>query len=290
LRLFRLAIITSILPIIILVITGCGGGADDSEFNQPTPTLIPVNTPTPIPTATSTPLPTETPTATPTPSPTLTPRPNETPLPTATATPVPPTSTPIPTATPTPSPTPIVEISANIADGSIARFRVREKLARRDFDSDAVGETQDVEGAIMFNPDGSVDSARSVIDINLLTLKTDEEDRDKYLRNNSLESEKFPTATLVAKEVRGLPWPMPSDGEAVFQLISDLTVHGVTKEILWEVAVQFGDDQVAGLAKTNFIFADFEMEKPSAFIVLSVVDDIRLELEFVAELARQPVE
>lgn len=167
---------------------------------------------------------------------------------------------------------------------------MREKLAGRDFDSDAVGETQDVEGAILFNPDGSVDSARSVIDINLLTLKTDEEDRDNFLRNNSLESEKFPTATLVAKDVRGLPWPLPTEGEAVFQLISDLTVHGVTKEILWEVTVRFGDDQVTGLAKTNFIFADFDMEKPSAFIVLSVVDDIRLELDFVAELARQPVD
>lgn len=75
-----------------------------------------------------------------------------------------------------------------------------------------VGETQDVTGTILFNRDGSIKASRSAIEVKPLTLKTDEEDRGDFLRNNSLESEKFPTATLATKEVRGLPWPLPAEG------------------------------------------------------------------------------
>ena len=136
-RLLRIAIGSVLPPIVLVAPPSCRGGADDPELNQPTPTLVPVSTPTPLPTLTPTSTATLTPTVTPTPLPKNTPRPDETPLPTATPTPIPPTNTP--TATATPTPTPVVEISANIAEGSIARFRVRERLAGRDFDSDAVG-------------------------------------------------------------------------------------------------------------------------------------------------------
>ena len=43
--------------------------------------------------------------------------------------------------------------------------------------------------------------------------------------------------------------------------------------------------QRTGTAKTNFTFDTFDMEIPSVFVVLSVVDDVRLEIDFDATVS-----
>ena len=64
------------------------------------------------------------------------------------------------------------------ADGNEARFRVRERLAGKDLDNDAVGVTKAVTGSIMFDDAGKVvrDSSRFTVD--LTTLATDNARRD----------------------------------------------------------------------------------------------------------------
>ena len=171
-------------------------------------------------------------------------------------------------------------------EGTKGRYRVRERLAGRDFPSDAVGETLDVSGSIVFDAEGVLQADRSRVTVNLQTLRSDQDRRDRYIRGNSLESNRFPTAEFVVRVAPGLPWPLPQDGEVTFDLIGDLTVHGVTKTTRWESTVQFTGDSVTGLIQTSFTFGEFEMEVPSAFIVLSVDDNVRLELDFVASISR----
>ena len=81
-----------------------------------------------------------------------------------------------------------------------------------------------------------------------------------------------------------LPWPLPTDGETSFQLAGDMTVHGVTKPATWEVTAQFSDGSVTGQAKTSFTFGTFDMAVPRLFFILSVEDNIRLEMDFVASV------
>jgi len=61
-----------------------------------------------------------------------------------------------------------------------------------------------------------------------------------------------------------------------------LTIHGVTKPVIWKAAAQFLGNQVKGQAGTAFTWGDFGMERP-AFLqrVVSVEDTVRLELDFV---------
>ena len=94
----------------------------------------------------------------------------------------------------------------------MARYLVREQLARLDFPNDAVGETSDVVGRIIFDPVGDIDSAASKITVDLRTLKSDKSRRDRFLRTRSLESDVFPTAEFVVKELPGLGWPLPKEG------------------------------------------------------------------------------
>ena len=210
-----------------------------------------------------------------------------------------PTVAPPPTTVPEPSPQPTAAgtsarpsvgssggVSVTIGPGSVARYLVREQLARLDAPNDAIGTTKQVEGTIVFAADGSIDSAQSKITVDMASLVSDSNRRDGYVRSNTLETNKYPTAELVVKSTPGLLWPLPSSGEVAFQIVGDMTIHGVTKELTWQATAQAGDGgSVTGKAKTNFTFDTFDMEIPSVFVVLSVVDDVRLEIDFEATVS-----
>ena len=209
------------------------------------------------------------------PSPTIAPTTNSgsvipSPIPTAT-----------PAATPTPEPTPVPLVTLKIVDGSKARYLTKEQFASRNLPNDAVGETKDVSGTIVFDENGVVQPQESKLVVNLRTLSSDDEDRDDYLLGNSLESRSFPFAEFVIQETLGLPWPLPQVGEDGFSLKGDMTIHNTTHPLTWEVVAQFAPDQVTGIARTNFTFGTFQMVRPSKLFLLSVEDKIRLEIEFV---------
>jgi polyisoprenoid-binding protein YceI len=135
---------------------------------------------------------------------------------------------------------------------------------------------------IVLNPDGSIDPSPSKLTVDLRTLKSDQQMRDGYIQGRTLETEKFPTIEFVPRRAVGLPTPLPSgmQAQAGFQLIGDLTLHGVTSEATWNVVATFGNDQVAGRATTTVQFATFKMAKPSLARIMSVEDKIELEIEF----------
>ena len=185
----------------------------------------------------------------------------------------------------TPPPDPTKPQKLEIAEGTKARYKVREQLAGISFPSDAVGTTEAVTGTLVVNPDGSIDATRSKLTVDLRTLKSDQQMRDGYIQKNTLESEKFPMIEFVPRRATGLPVPIPAGmgAQAGFQLIGDMTLHGVTKEATWNVVATFGNDQVAGRATTTLQFATFNLTKPSLARLMSVDDKIDLEIEFRAK-------
>ena len=171
----------------------------------------------------------------------------------------------------------------NFLQESTARYLITEQLANLDFPIDAIGETNQISGSIIFNKDGNIIEDESKITVNVNSLKSDSSRRDRYISRRSLESEKYPEATIFIKEIRNLPWPLPESGSAEINIIGDMNVHGVTDRIAWDTDVNFNKNKINGIAKTNFKFEKFNMDLPRVAIVLSVENNIRLELEFVAE-------
>lgn len=166
-------------------------------------------------------------------------------------------------------------------EGSEARYRVREQLARINFPSDAVGRTDRLEGRIVILPDGRIDRAVSAFEVHLASLESDSDRRDNFIRRNTLSTDAHPAARLVPTALEGLPSPLPGSGEASFRLAGDFTVRGVTRPTLWDVTAEFVDGAVLGRASTRFTFGDFGLEIPRVGSVLSVNDDIRLEVDFI---------
>ena len=172
--------------------------------------------------------------------------------------------------------------SSRSPTGTKARYKVREQLAGINFPSDAVGTTEAVSGTLVVNPDATIDAAQSKLTVDLRTIKSDQQMRDGYVQSRTLETEKYPMIEFVPRRAVGLPAPLPAgmQAQAGFQLIGDMTLHGVTKEVTWNIVATFGNDQVAGRATTTLLFTTFNISKPSLARIMSVDDKIELEIEF----------
>lgn len=181
-----------------------------------------------------------------------------------------------------PPPDPTRPAKLDITAGTTARYKVREQLAGISFPSDAVGTTEAVTGSVVVNPDGTIDASRSKLTVDLRTIKSDQQMRDGYIQGRTLETEKYPMLEFVPKRAVGLPLPLPAgmQAQAGFQLIGDMTLHGVTNEVTWNVVATFGNETVGGRATTTLLFPTFNLTKPSLARLLSVDDKIELEIEF----------
>ena len=243
-----------------------------SQQPEPQPTAIPTTAPQ-APTAAPT-----APTATPEPPPTAT----AAPQPTATAAPEP-TAEPTPEPAAMPSQDPDAKNTFILGEGTIARYKVEEELARQGFFV-ATGETTEVVGRITFDDDGGVISEESGIVLQAATFRTDSDRRDRFVRERTLQTTEFPAISFRPTSVEGMPWPLnEASGEAEFTITGDLTIRDQTREVTWDVIAEFGDE-IKGLAYLETSFEEFAMEKPSVAIVISVDDIIRLEIDFVGTL------
>jgi len=197
-----------------------------------------------------------------------------------------PATPPRPAAPPPPAPTPAPNgVKLELVDGTKATYAVQEQLAGINFPSEASGTTNSVTGAIAVGPDGAIQSGQSKLTVDLRTFKSDQDLRDGYIRTRVFDTEKFPFAEFIPRRAQGLQYPFPSGAgaQAGFQLVGDMTIKGVTKEVIWSVVTTFSGDNVAGRAKTTFDFATFSLPKPQLARLLSVDDKINLNVEFRAK-------
>lgn len=82
-----------------------------------------------------------------------------------------------------------------------------------------------------------------------------------------------------------MPIPLPSQPQFQalnFQLSGNVTLHGVTREVTFDVVAGLRGPAVAGRAMGTLLFTDFQIPKPAVPVVLSVGDKIQLEIEFRA--------
>jgi polyisoprenoid-binding protein YceI len=157
-------------------------------------------------------------------------------------------------------------------------------LAGVQFPGDAVGTTGLVTGQLTLRPDGTVAPEASRVTVDLRDLKSDDPRRDGFIKDNTLDVSRFPVAEFVPIRVVGGPSPLPVSGEHAFQLVGQMTTHGVTREQTWMVRARRDVARLTGTATTSVRFGDYGMSIPRVPMVLSIVDEIRLEVHLVANL------
>lgn len=199
-------------------------------------------------------------------------------------------STAASTATPAPSATPAPEPGAlrfEVQTGSKAVVRVREQLAGFSAPNDAVLEVTDVKGSFGVRADGTF-TPDSKISVGLEALRSDSNTRDSFIKGTTLAVRRFPTADFAPARTVGLPSPLPATGEWTFQVLGKMTIAGVERDVSWDVSARRDATGVTASAKNvpPWKFSDFGLQVPRVASVLSIVDEIRLELELVARESR----
>ena len=205
--------------------------------------------------------------------------------PSATAAPTAPVTTSAPaSASATTTATTVTAGTWTVSNTSKATVRVREQLVGVNLPSDAVLVATGATGTFVLQDDGTF-SPDSKIAFDVTTLASDQRDRDSFVKMDTLQTRQFPTATFVPTKTSGLALPLPASGDFTFKLTGQITIHGKTKDVTFDVtAHRSGNDLTATTtASPTWKFADFGMTAPSVpFRVVSVVDEIRLVVDLVA--------
>ena len=164
---------------------------------------------------------------------------------------------------------------------SEARYEVGETFFQDNRFATAIGRTKGVAGDILINTAEPAKSQIGDIVIDISQFKSDESRRDNFIRNNGLESAKYPQATFKTTAIDGLPAAVNAGDEVSFTMTGDLTVKQTTKPVTWQVTLKLTDQGLTGSASTQIKMSDFAVG-PIKLAFLETEDDVKLFFDFVA--------
>jgi polyisoprenoid-binding protein YceI len=170
---------------------------------------------------------------------------------------------------------------AIVPERSLATIRVREQIAAIPAPGDAILTTRAFTGTVVLLSDGGFASGSSFA-ADLDTLKSDEPLRDEWIKFNTLNTRVYPRAEFTLARVSGVPMPITAQGEWAATLEGTMKIHGVERQLTWPVHVTRSAGEVRVRGVTAFRFGDYGMAVPANRLILSVVDDVRLEIDLVA--------
>jgi polyisoprenoid-binding protein YceI len=92
------------------------------------------------------------------------------------------------------------------------------------------GRFSDLAGTVTFD-DADPSAASVEVEIGAASIDTQVEDRDEHLRSGDfLDAENHPTLTFASRRIEG----SPSEPGDEFRIVGDLTIRGVTREVVLE--------------------------------------------------------
>ncbi|HAY66294.1 MAG TPA: hypothetical protein DCY36_09720 [Acidimicrobiaceae bacterium] len=162
------------------------------------------------------------------------------------------------------------------ASGSFVGFRIKEELARIGKIT-AVGRTGEVDGELRI---GAGELQSVFVSADLSTLITNDSRRDRAARN-ALNVSENPIASFSMDKPVALS---ATDGSAVsLKVKGELLINGIGREAEFDLQAQLVGETVVVVGSTEVVFADYDVEVPSAVIVVSAEDHgvVEFQLLFV---------
>ncbi|NWF69001.1 MAG: YceI family protein [Chloroflexi bacterium] len=170
-----------------------------------------------------------------------------------------------------------------VPEESAVRFIINETLFGAP--TTVVGETNQVAGDLLVDFSMPSNSEIGTIRINMATIATDNEFRNRALRGQILQSSRpeFEFAEFAPTALTGLPDTLTIGTPINFQITGNLTVRGVTQEVTFAATVTAASEtRLEGSASAQVLYTDFDMTIPNARGVADVTEEVQLEIDFVA--------
>ena len=164
---------------------------------------------------------------------------------------------------------------------SEVRFLIGEVL--RGSPVTVVGATDQVAAEFAVSADDLAATQLGPILVNARTLVTDNNFRNRAIKNRILTTDAYEFITFTPTEIVGLSGSGAIGEPYSFQIIGDLTVRDVTNPVTFEAtATALSDSEIKGFATTTILYPDYNLAIPDVPQVASVEDEVVLEIDFVA--------
>jgi polyisoprenoid-binding protein YceI len=168
----------------------------------------------------------------------------------------------------------------NATSGGQAGYRIREKLGFLPAPSDAVGRTSAVTSTFTITDEQGELAAHDIaVKVDMTTLKSDDSRRDGRLRQQAIETDRYPTATFEATGPITVPDDARAGGDFTVSVTGDLTLHGITRTVTVPIQGRASANSVELVGSYTFPLSDFKIDKPNSPFVVSIEDNGTLEFK-----------
>jgi polyisoprenoid-binding protein YceI/nitrate reductase NapE component len=158
---------------------------------------------------------------------------------------------------------------------SFVGYRVQEQLASIGANT-AVGRTPNVSGSLTIS---GTQVTAATITADLTTLQSDDQRRDGQLARQGIQTSQFPTAAFTLTSPIDLG-SVPADGQEIqVTATGTLTLHGQTKDVQIPLKARLTGSTITISGSLPIVFADYGIQKPNSFMVLTIADEGTVELQ-----------
>jgi polyisoprenoid-binding protein YceI len=169
-------------------------------------------------------------------------------------------------------------------EASEVRFLVDETLAGREIV--VTGRTNEIAGDILVDYENPQASEIGTIRINMRTLATDNEFRNRALRNDILltSDDQNEFSDFVVTEVNGLPETVTIGEPFEVTIVGTLTLRGEAQPVTFDATITpVSETEISGTATSVVRYEDVGVDIPNVPPqVANIGEEVTLELDFVA--------
>ena len=187
-----------------------------------------------------------------------------------------PTSMPAPTAATEEQPAESAQFV--ISEGSEITFTVEEELGRAPVRFDAVVTSTGLSGT------ANLDGRPSVITLDLHSLQSDQQYRDRYIRGTLFPN--TPEAVVTVDQLPELPQSFLDGEETTGQLGGSLQIGKAVAPLVFDVTARNDGNAINILGKTTFTWEQLGLSKPTARTVVYLAEEVSVQVLLVAQEAR----
>ena len=168
------------------------------------------------------------------------------------------------------------ELPTWVKTRGMVRFSVEGPL------DDVVGETRQSSGLLTFSPDNWA-AGHGAIAVDLTTLRTGIDARDRDMRVEFLETSRFPRAVLIIDSVDKASTGAITAGQSVTgEAVGSFEIHGVRRSVRVPLTMKMdGEGRVRITGRFDVPFADYNVQRPQRlFLKLGDTATVTFDIGF----------
>ena len=175
----------------------------------------------------------------------------------------------------------MIIFSIDRIDSSVS-FTLNELL--RNVPTTVIGSTNQVAGEIVIDIENPEKSQIGTILVNARTLTTDNDFRNRAIKNEILKTGDYEFISFVPSSISGIPDNPQRGEEMTLEITGDLTIKDITKETTFNATITVASETLmTGFAFTMVRWSDFDIIIPKVPNVADVDEEVMLEIKFSAQ-------